>query len=249
MHGLEAAAKTLQHLVVGPAFTGRLDQLGADRNVLVAAAVIEIVMLHEHRRRQHDIRHQGGLGHELLMHRHEQVLARKTLPHQRLLRRHRHRIGVLDQHRLDRTSATKCLGIAGQDTPDPGLIEHPRGVIDRVVALDDGFVEFPERVIVEEGAAALILPGAGHGRDAQRRMHLRRPVAAAGEAIAEAEERTFGLTDQTRESLDLRHRHTANRRGPFGRAGRKMRLEFTGTIGCSGPYRRDRQNRRGTAHA
>ena len=57
MHGIEAAAETLQHLMVGAAFAGRVDQLGADRNVLMAAAVIEIVVLHEHRRRQHDVRH------------------------------------------------------------------------------------------------------------------------------------------------------------------------------------------------
>ena len=136
MHGVEAAAEPLQHLMVGAAFAGRLDQLGADRNVLVAAAVIEIVMLHEHGRGQHDVGHLRGLGHELLMHRHEQVLARKSLAHQRLLRRHRHRIGVLDQHRLDRRPAFQRLGVAGQDASDLGLIEHPRGVIDRVMALD-----------------------------------------------------------------------------------------------------------------
>ena len=83
MLGVEPAAEALQHLVVGAAFAGRLDQLGADRNVLVAAAVIEIVMLHEHRRRQHDVGHLRRLGHELLVHRHEQVFARKALAHQR----------------------------------------------------------------------------------------------------------------------------------------------------------------------
>ena len=124
MHGVEAAAERLQHLVVGAAFAGRIDQLGADRNMLVAAAVIEIVMLHEHGRRQHDIGHRSRLGHELLVHGDEQVLAGKTLAHQGLLRRHGHRVGVLDQHRLDRRSALQRLGVAGQDAPDLGLVEH-----------------------------------------------------------------------------------------------------------------------------
>ena len=79
MHGIEAAAEALQHLMVGTALAGRIDQLGADRNMLVAAAVIEIVMLHEHGGRKHDVGHGGRLGHELLMHRHEQVLAGKAL--------------------------------------------------------------------------------------------------------------------------------------------------------------------------
>ena len=124
MHRLEAAAEALQHLVVGAALAGRIDQLGADRNMLMAAAVIEIVVLHEHGRRQHDVGHLGRLGHELLVHHHEQVFAGKALAHQRLLRRHRHRIGVLDQHRLDRRAVLQRHGIAGQDAPDPGLVEH-----------------------------------------------------------------------------------------------------------------------------
>ena len=60
------------------------------------------------------------------MHRDEQVLARKALAHQRLLRRDRHRVGVLDQHRLDRAAALQRLGIAGQDAADLRLVEHAR---------------------------------------------------------------------------------------------------------------------------
>src|ERR1041385_3851820 len=49
-------------------------------------------------------------------------------------------------------------GIAGQDAADRGLVEPARVVVDGVVAFDDGFVEPPERVIVEEGPAPFILP-------------------------------------------------------------------------------------------
>ena len=160
--------------------------------MLVTAAVIEIVVLHEHGRRQYDVGHLGGFGHELLVHHHEQVLARETLAHKRLLRRHGHRIGVLDQHRLDRRAVLQRHGVAGQDASNPGLIEHPCGVVARVMALDDGFVELPDREIVEEGAPALVLPGAGHCGDAKRGMHLGRAIAAAGKAIAEAEETSAG---------------------------------------------------------
>src|SRR5436190_1890889 len=94
------------------------------------------------------------------------VWARKAAPHQILLRRDRHRIGVLDQHGLDRAAAMQGFGITGQDAADLGLVERARAAVERVMALDDGLVEAPQRVIIEEGAAALILPGACHGGDA-----------------------------------------------------------------------------------
>src|SRR6201999_3810888 len=87
--------------------------------------------------------------------------------------------------------------------------------------------------IVEERAAALVLPGADDGRNAQRRMHLRRAVAAAGKTIAETEEGPLGLADQPGERFDLRDRHARDRRGPFRRAGLKMRLEFAWAIGVA----------------
>src|SRR5262245_46082289 len=45
MHRAEMAGQALKHLVIAAAFAGRVDQLRADRYVLVSAAVIEIVML------------------------------------------------------------------------------------------------------------------------------------------------------------------------------------------------------------
>ncbi len=101
------------------------------------------------------------------------------------------------------------------------------------MGLDHRAVEFPDREIVEEGAAALVLPGAGHRRDRQRRMHLRRAVAAAGETIAEPEEGALGAPDLAGKGLDLRHRHARDRRRPFRRAGRQMRLEFGGAVGIA----------------
>src|SRR5579871_5157779 len=93
--------------------------------------------------------------------------------------------------------------ITGEDAPDLGLVEPPRCRVDRVVALDDGLVELPERVVVEEGAAAFVLPGTRHGRNAQRRVHLRRTIAAARKAIAVTEEASLGLADHAGEGFDL----------------------------------------------
>ena len=54
-----------------------------------------------------------------------------------------------------------------------------------------------------EGAAALILPAAGDGGDAGRRMHVDRAVALARKAVAEAEIGLLRRADQTGEGLDL----------------------------------------------
>ena len=207
MDGADASGDPLQHLVIGAALAGRIDQLRPDRDMLVAAAEIEIVVLHEHRRRQHDIGHHSRFRHELLMHDNKQVLARKALTHQRLFGRHCHRVGVLDQHRLDRRAAMQHLAIAGQDPPDLRLIEHAHAVVDRIEAFDDRFIESPDAAIVEEGAATFVLPGAGDRGNAQRCMHLRGAIAAAGETIAKAEEGPLGPTDRACEGLDFVHRH------------------------------------------
>src|SRR6185437_14532070 len=125
MDGVEPPRQPLQHLVIRTALAGWLDQFGPDGDVLMATTVVKIIMLHEDGGRKHDIRHLRGFGHELLMNDHEQVFTRKALAYQRLLRRNRHRIGVLDQHRLDRATSVQRLRIASQNAPDLGLIEYP----------------------------------------------------------------------------------------------------------------------------
>ena len=73
MLGAEALGQPAHHLVVVAAFARRLDQLGPEDEILVAAAAIDVVVLEEHGRRQHHVGHLRGLGHELLVHADEQV--------------------------------------------------------------------------------------------------------------------------------------------------------------------------------
>ena len=72
--------------------------LRPEQDVLVAAALVDVVVLEEHGRRQHDVGHLRRLGHELLVHADEQVLAREAGLHLALLGRDLHRVGVLDEH-------------------------------------------------------------------------------------------------------------------------------------------------------
>ena len=117
-------ASAADHLVIGAAFARRLDQLRPEDDVLMAAAAIDVVVLEEHRRRQHDVGHLRRLGHELLVHADEQVVARKAALDLRLVGRDRHRIGVLDEQRVDRRPALQGLAVAGQNRADARLVEH-----------------------------------------------------------------------------------------------------------------------------
>ena len=100
------------------ALARRLNQLWPCKNVLMPAALINVVVLHEHRGRQHEVGGLGRLGHELLVHADEQILAREALLDAGLVRRDRHRIGVLDQHRRYRRPIEQRIRIAAQDGAD-----------------------------------------------------------------------------------------------------------------------------------
>ena len=56
-----------------------------------------------------------GLGHELLVHADEQILARKAALDPLLLGRDRDRVGVLDEQRRDRRPARERIALAAQD--------------------------------------------------------------------------------------------------------------------------------------
>ena len=97
MLGADALGQRADDLVVGAALARRLDQLGAQHDVLVAAALVDVVVLQEHGGRQHHVGHLRGRRHELLVHADEQVLAREARLHLALLGRHLHRVHVLDE--------------------------------------------------------------------------------------------------------------------------------------------------------
>jgi hypothetical protein len=76
--GMFRAQKTRQRLyqfVIGTAFARRLDQLRPDLDVAVTAGLINVIMLHEHRRGQHDIGPASRFGEELFVRGDEQIVA------------------------------------------------------------------------------------------------------------------------------------------------------------------------------
>src|ERR1051326_6488399 len=115
MRGPDPLPQLTHHLVIVAAFARRLDTLGSEDEILMTAATINVVVFEERRRRQHDIGHPCGFGHELLVHASEQVLARKARLHLVLIGRDGYWIGVLDDQRIDRRPTAKRLAVAGED--------------------------------------------------------------------------------------------------------------------------------------
>ena len=93
----EALGEAADHVMVRAAFAmGRQDR-AAELQVGVSAAQIDVVMLEEGRRRQHDVGHRHGFGHELLVDADEEIGTREAVLDEPRFRGDDQRVGVLDQ--------------------------------------------------------------------------------------------------------------------------------------------------------
>ena len=233
MRDAEPGGKAVDHVVIGAALARRVDQLQPQPDVLVAAAGVEIVVLQKHRRRQDDVGGARRLGHELLVHGDEQVLALKAAADLVLIGRDRGRVGALHEQRLDRRAALERVGLAAEDRADARLIERAGFRIAELGAFEQALVEMEDGVAVVEGAAAFVLPRPSYRGDAGRGMHVRRAVAAAREAVAEAEICALPRADDMGELFDVVGRQTGDIRCPFRGAGGEMRLELGRSVGVA----------------
>ena len=75
----QPARQLADHVVVGARLGIGLHHRAGELQIGVAAGGVDVVMLQEGRRRQHDIGHCGGLGHELLVDADEEIVAREAL--------------------------------------------------------------------------------------------------------------------------------------------------------------------------
>ena len=145
----------------------------------MGAGGVEIIVLEKGRRRQHDIGHRRGFGHELLVDADEQVIAGEALSNETRFRGDDHRVGILDEQRGDRRPVAEIAPVAGQHWADPRLVEDAGRRIENIEPLDQGEVEWDEAMVRLKRAAAFVLPGAGHRRQASHREQLRRAIARA----------------------------------------------------------------------
>ena len=175
------------HEVVRAALGVGLEDGLVDLDRGVGRGLVDVVVLQEHGRRQHDVGHAGGVGQELLVHGREQVRPREAAMDLAQLGRHAHRVGVLDQEGRHRRAAAEVGAVAAEDRADAGLVEQADGAVEDVQALDHRLVPAVELAEIVERSTARVRPGAGDDRQAGGGVHGGGTVARAGEAVAEAE--------------------------------------------------------------
>jgi hypothetical protein len=101
-----------------------------------------------------------------------------------------------------------------------------------------GEIEAPMVEAQEEGAAALVLPGAGHRRQAGDGVHRGRAVARAGEAEAQPQEAALGAAVEAGEVDDLVDAEPGDGARPFRRLVGEMRLDVGAEVGVLARYAR-----------
>ena len=203
----QPARQLADHVMVGARLAIGLDHLAGDLEWVWPLAGVDVVMLEEGRGRQHDIGHRRRLGHELLVDADEEIVAGEASRTLFGVRADHHRVGVLDQHRRHRRPVAEIAASPVSTGPmrDWSSIADRR--VEHVEPLDQRAVERIEPAIAVERAAAAMLPGAGHRRQAGDRVQLRRTVARAGEAVADADEAALGAAIEPGE-IDDRRRGT-----------------------------------------
>src|SRR5581483_12381110 len=110
--------------------------------------------------------------------------------------------------------------LAAQHRADARLVEDAHGRIEGVEAMEQRRVDAPEALVVgqEERAAALLLPGPGHCRQAGNGMHGRGAIARAGAAEAGTDEALARGSVEPRETDDGICGKPGDLRGPLRRA-------------------------------
>ena len=145
----------------------------------------------------------------------------------------RQRILVLDQQSMHLRPIAQFRPIPRQHAPDPAHVEFADGAVARIEPLDQRLVDVVHAAVRPQRAAALVLPGAGDGRQAGHRVHVRRAVAAARETVAATDVAALGAAIQRREFFDLLHRQAGDRRRPLGAARLQMHLQRVGIVGVA----------------
>ena len=142
-----AFGKRADDVMIGAAFAGGRNQLGAEHDVVLAAALIDVVMLDKHGGWQHDVCHFRGGGQELLVDAGEQILAGESGFDLGLLGRDLHGVHVLDEHRRDWWTVAKIDLVASEDWADAGHVKDADGCVFDVEAFDEGLVPMVDRAI------------------------------------------------------------------------------------------------------
>ena len=166
----------------------------------------------------------GGVGAEVLEHDGEQVLAREAGQHAARIRRHRHRVAVVDHQRLD-ARAERGRGRVQQRIADGRHVDRARPAAGHQVGtLQRGVVAIGREPTGrrQQHAAGGVAPGAGQARQQRHQPHR---VAAAGRplhAVVGADRRRPRHAPVARQLADVLHRHAAHLRGALRRPRQRL---------------------------
>ena len=139
---------------------------------------MHVELLELRRRRQDDVGVVAGVGQEDLVHDREEIAAAQALAQQGVVRRHRDRVGDVDEEGLDRRVVELGEGLA--DLRHVDAARRPRRVGQEMAAVECGEIDGMRAGLVEQDAARRVAPGASQCRQAGDGAHR---VATAGMAL------------------------------------------------------------------
>ncbi len=221
------AGETAEEFGVGHTLAGRLDGAVIDEHVVVAIAPVDVHVLGLHRGRKQVVGVARGVGHEVLVHDGEQILAREPREHARAIRRNRCGVRVVDHEGLDRRRAaltgqgrcrhtvrreriTKRAHVDDARQP-PGLIaRHEIGPLER------GRVDRVGTRGGEEQSARPASPCPGERGQAGDRADRHAATAVALHAVVEPDRRATRATVAGGERFDRLGRQAADLGGTCG---------------------------------
>ena len=181
-----ARCQQAEHFAIGLGFADRCDGRVVGQRVEVPVGLVHVVVFELRGGGEHDVGVVSGVGLELFEHDGEQVLARKAFDNLARIRRHRHRIGVVDAQRADgRIGVQQCVA-------DGGHVDGARVVPDEVRPLQGVHVDAVGAGRGEQRAARRIAPRADEGRQAGHCTHRHAAAGVALHAVVEADDGGFG---------------------------------------------------------
>jgi hypothetical protein len=214
------AASSRNIWVLGLAWPMRRDGRAVQQRVGVAVGAVHVPVLQLRGGRQDVVGVVGGVGLEVLEHHGEQVFARKALHHLAGLGRHRHRVAVVDDERLD-PGAELRRGGRQQRVAYGAHVDGARlPAVQQVGPLQRRPVHREQARAAQQHAAGAMPPGArqrgqagdGAGRVAAAVHALHAVVQAYGGRLVV--HHAFAVI--ARQRTDLFGRHAADGGGAFG---------------------------------
>ena len=166
---------------------------------------------------QHDVGVVGGVGLEVFQYHGEQVFARKAAHHLARLRRHRHRVAVVDHHRLH-LRAEGGRGFGEQRLADGAHVDGARAALAQQIgsvqgrALDRKFARGRQ-----QQPTGVVAPGAHQRRQAGDRTHRVAAAAHPLHAVVQPDRGRLGGAVGARQIHDLLHRQATDLGRALGR--------------------------------